>query len=306
MKFGGLAAARWDGIRYPYAAAPPAHDQQPRRADHDEREALQLWRGEPNDDIGVSPDELDEEAFDPRQQQVPGEEEAGAKRLAVAPEPPGDEPHRDRLVDRRRMDGMDRRHGPVRVTHRPRPVPLDAVVAVAGELAADPPDRVAECERNAADVEQRQVEQPAPPRPRDDADGAADHAAVPDQARAREQRAGVAVLDDEVQLRAHDAADERGEHDLVGVVDGLAELLQPAGDDEAGREESEGEHHPEGLDRGAEDVDLGLHRDRTLARGLSSGNRAGWSACRSRAPRSAGGGRSRSRSTRRRRSPRPG
>ena len=91
----------------------------------------------------------------------------GPPGVAVAPQPPGDEDHRERLVDRRRVHGLGRRHRAVRIGHRPRAVPGDAVVAVARQLAADPPDRVARRQRHGRHVEHRQRE-PAPPgRPRE-------------------------------------------------------------------------------------------------------------------------------------------
>ena len=63
-----------------------------------------------------------------------------------------------RLVDRRRVDGRGRRDRAVRIRHRPRAVPVLAVVAVAGELAADAPDRVGRGQRRRDDVGELQVE----------------------------------------------------------------------------------------------------------------------------------------------------
>ena len=127
------------------------------------------------------------------------------------------------------------------------------------------PDRVADRERRGAEVEQGQVEHPPPPGPEQDADRAADRAAVPDQPRAREEVAEqvvgdlVVVLDEVVEPGADDPADEGGEDHLVGPVGRLAELLQALADQRSGGDEPEREHDPEGLQGERADVDLGLH-----------------------------------------------
>ena len=150
----------------------------------------------------------------PGQDEVDGEQDPGLEAVAKPPQQVGDQAHGEGLVDRRRVDRLVDRLGAVRVGHRPGAVPGLAVVAVAGQLAADPPDRVAERQRRRAEVEQGGVEHAAPPRPQPDADRAPDRAAVPDQARAGEDVAEqvvldrVVVLDDEVEPRADDAADQ--------------------------------------------------------------------------------------------------
>ena len=102
-------------------------------------------------------------------------------------------------------------------------------------------------------------------RPGDHGEGASDSPAVPDQPRAGEEAAQQVVLDrvvvlhDVVQPRPDQAAGKRGEDHLVGPVHRALELAQPPRDDRAGGQEGQREHDPEGLDREAEDVDLGLH-----------------------------------------------
>ena len=67
------------------------------------------------------------------------------------------------------------------------------------------------------------------------------------------------VLDHEISARAHEAADERGEDDLIRPVDVLSKLAQTSGDHHPAGEEAKRERHPERLDRNAEEVDFGLH-----------------------------------------------
>ena len=83
-------------------------------------EAQQLGLGEPGDDRVVAAHELDEEALGARQHQVAGEQHARAARVARAPQAPRDEAHRERLVDRRRVHDLGRRHDAVGIGHRPR------------------------------------------------------------------------------------------------------------------------------------------------------------------------------------------
>ena len=103
------------------------------------------------------------------------------------------------------------------------------------------------------------------PRPQEDADGAAQRAAVPDEPAAREQVAehvvggGVPVLGQPPQAGADDPADQGDEDHLVRPVDGLAELLEAQAEQDPGRHEAEAHHQPEGLQGEAEDVELGLH-----------------------------------------------
>jgi hypothetical protein len=66
-------------------------------------------------------------------------------------------------------------------------------------------------------------------------------------------------LDHVVGPRSHNAADQRGEHDLIRPVDGLVHLAQPPRHDRPAREEPQREHHAEGLDRDAQNVNFGLH-----------------------------------------------
>ncbi len=171
--------------------------------------------GEAERDVVVAADELDQQALEPREDQVEGEQEPAGEPVAQAPQHEGDSAHRQRLVDRRRVHLLGRRHGPVGVGHRPGAVPLLAVVAVARELAADAPDRVAQGQRGRREVEQGGAEVAAPPRPEEDAEGAADQPPEPDQPRAREDVAQqvvgglVPVLDDPVEPGADQAAGQR-------------------------------------------------------------------------------------------------
>ncbi len=93
----------------------------------------------------------------------------------------------------------------------------------------------------------------AVPGPEADRDRAADDAAVPGEAGAGEDVAEevvgdlVPVVDQVVEPRADDAAEQRGEGHLIGPVRRLAELREALGDDDAGSDEAEGEHQPEGL-----------------------------------------------------------
>ena len=137
-------------------------EDEPRAPSSDHRQRDQLRLRQPGDDRLVAADELDQEALEPRQHEVGREQRAGTPAVPVPPQPPGDEQHRQRLVHRRRMDRGGRRHRAVRVGHRPRAAPRDPVVAVARQLAADAPDRVAGGQRHRDDVEHRQG-QPAPP-----------------------------------------------------------------------------------------------------------------------------------------------
>ena len=166
-------------------------------------QALELRRGEAQRGVVVAADELDQEALEPRDHEVEGEQHAGPHAVAQLPEHVGHESHDKCLVDRSGVDrhARRRRHGPVRIAHRPRPVPGPAVVAVAGDLAADPPDRVAQRQPGPGHVEQRQREEAAPPRPRQHEHHAAGQAAVPDEAAAAEdvaQAEGLVVLDQPV------------------------------------------------------------------------------------------------------------
>ena len=225
---------------------PAVHQPDPDGAADHHHDRQQLRLGEAEQHVVVAAHELDEEALGAGEDQVEPEQRARPPAVAPAPQQQRDEAHRDRLVDRRRVDLLGGRHRPVRIRHRPRPVPGDAVVAVAGELAADAADRVADRERDGRDVEHLQRQELAPPGPQEHADGAAERAAVPDEAGAGEEAAedvvlGVGpVLGDPPQPRADDPADERGEDHLVGPVDGLADLLQELRGGERRRPRSRG------------------------------------------------------------------
>ena len=180
------------------------------------------------------------------------------------------------LVDRGRLHAHARRrgHGAVRIAHRPRQARADPVVAVAGDLAADPPDRIAERERGRAHVEHPQLQHLgasastastpiappiAPPyQTRPEPEKTLAEQVVPDL---------VVVLEQVVAARADDAAEQRGEDDLIRPVHRLAELAQAARDDRAAGEEAQREHHPEGLDRDAEDVGFRASWRRAARRG---------------------------------------
>ncbi len=160
------------------------------------------------------------------------------------------------------LDARWGRHGAVLIAHRPGTVPGDAVVAVAGELAADAADRVPDRQPGRRHVEERQVEQPAPACPQQHPDRAADATAEPDQARAGEEVGEPVVgwvLDDEVDLGADDAADQPGEDHLVGPIDRLVELPKALADENARGDEPEREHDPEGLQGDGAYFDFRLH-----------------------------------------------
>ena len=76
------------------------------------------------------------------------------------------------------------------------------------------------------------------------------------------------VLDDEVEARADEPADQRREDHLVGPVDRLAELAEPPADQRARGDEREREADPEGLEGERAEVDLGLHRECRLVEAL--------------------------------------
>ena len=217
---------------------PAADDVEPDGAGRDHHQALQLRLGQTEQSVVVAAHELDQEPLGAGVDEVDREQDPGPEAVAQLPEQIGAEAHRQRLVDRRRVDLLSVGDGAVGIGHRPGPVPGLAVVAVAGELAAAAPDRVAERQRRSGDVEQHQPEESAVPGPDQDRDRAADRAAVPDQPRAGEEVAEqvvgdlAPVLDQVVEARADDAAGERGEGHLVGPVGGLAEL------DEAARDEA--------------------------------------------------------------------
>src|SRR5919109_358630 len=153
------------------------------------------------------------------------------------PEDERDDAHRHRLVNRRRVHLLVRRHRAVRIRHRPRHIGRDAVVAVTGELAADAPDRVAERQPHRGGVEHLRGEPASPARPQDHAERTADQ-----------------------------PPDQRREDDLVGPVMGLPELPQTPADQRSRGQESEREADPEGLQVDGPDVNLRLQLGRRLAR----------------------------------------
>src|SRR5213076_2913117 len=115
------------------------------------------------------------------------------------------------------------------------------------------------------EVEQRHAEEVAPPGPQADRDRAAGNPAQPDQAGAGEEAAeqvamsAVPVLDDVVEPRPDEPADERGEDDLVRPVGRLAELAEPPHGHGAAGDEAEREADSEALEGERADVDLGVH-----------------------------------------------
>ena len=141
----------------------------------------------PATDLVVAAHELDQEALEPRQHQIEREQDARLRTgRAGSTGPRRRAPSR---ATRRPASGARAsvgRHGAVGVGHRPGQVRRLAVVAVAGELAADPADRVPERERRGARGRAaRAPRKPRQPGPGADRERAADRAAVPDQARAR-------------------------------------------------------------------------------------------------------------------------
>ena len=154
--------------------------------------------------------------------------------VAQAPEDESSEAQSQGVVDRGRMDFHARRsrHRAVRVAHRPRTVPWLAVVAIAGELAADPADRLAGQQCRSGHVGQLEVEDFTPRGPDQDGDRTAGQTAVPGEAGAGDDVADAvdagAVVDHEVEPGADQTADQGGENRLVGPVRRLAELLEAA------------------------------------------------------------------------------
>src|ERR1019366_5118334 len=84
----------------------------------------------------------------------------------------------------------------------------------------------------------------------------------------------VVVLDHVVAACADHTAEERSEGDLIGPVDRLAELAQPACHERAAGEEAQREADAEGLDRDAEEFDFGLHGVRAPDTGSTPDSRA--------------------------------
>ena len=154
----------------------------------------------------------------PRQHRPPADQLAGAHLVAPPPQPDRHRAHHEELVDRRRVH-LDRgRHRALRIRHRPRQVRGDPVVAVARELAAEPPDRVADRQRRGAHVEQPVVEEAAMARIHHHRQRTAECAAVEHEPGAGEQRAEVALLDHVPELGPRDPAHAGAEHDLVDPV----------------------------------------------------------------------------------------
>src|SRR5262249_11478670 len=117
-------------------------DAEPRDPGGHHRQALELRRGEAEGNLVIAAQELDQEALGPGVEEIDGKEDPSPEAVPQLPEEPGPEAHRQRLVDRRRVDRLVGRHGAVRIRHRPGAVPRLAVVAVPGELAAAAADRV--------------------------------------------------------------------------------------------------------------------------------------------------------------------
>ena len=162
----------------------------------------------------------------PGQHRPPADQLAGPHLVAPPPQPDRHRAHDEELVDRRRVH-LDRgRHRALRIRHRPRQVRRDAVVAVARELAAEPPDRVADRQRRRAHVEQPVVEEAAMARVHHHRQRTAECAAVEHEPGAGEQRAEVALLDHVPELGPRDPAHAGAEHDLVDPVHRQAQLLQ--------------------------------------------------------------------------------
>ena len=91
-------------------------------ADDHQHEALELRRGEARHDLVVAAHELDQEALQPRQQQVEREQHARPEAVAPVPQQPRDQPHRERLVHGRRVHLLVGGHRAVGIGHRPRQV----------------------------------------------------------------------------------------------------------------------------------------------------------------------------------------
>ena len=178
------ARPRAQRLQAPTVHEHPEPDQPRGHGDH----ALQLRRGQPERDLAVAPDELDHEALEPRADEVEREHDARPHAIAELPEPPRQQAHQDRLVDRRRQHSARR--------------------AASARCRADSPSRSAvssgcrsrrrrtpgsRCGRSRSRARARwrtcrasAVRARAPAHPADHRDRAADRAAVPDQAGARE------------------------------------------------------------------------------------------------------------------------
>ena len=139
----------------------------------------------------IDPNELHRE---PRQ---PGEDEIEAERQPrdrqAGPHFPqeGRNPQvREGFVHRRGVDLFKSWHHPIGIGHAPRKVRRHPVVAIAGELAADPPDPIAHREGNAhrvGDLAQRRIVAANLPQHASRGD---DEPPVPSQAVAGKQQVG--------------------------------------------------------------------------------------------------------------------
>src|ERR1700730_18568168 len=79
-------------------------ERDPDRTYHDERDALELRCGEAGEHLVVAAQELHQKPFETGQDEVEREQHPGGEAVAHPPQPPGDEAHAHRLVDRRRLD----------------------------------------------------------------------------------------------------------------------------------------------------------------------------------------------------------
>ena len=182
------------------------------------------------------------------------------------PEHPDDGEHDEDLVDGRGLHAHAGRrgHGAVRIAHRPGQVARLAVVAVAGELAADAADGVAEGHGRGDDVGHQAQRRPPHQTESHHGQDAADEAAVPGEAAAAEDAAPHVVahvaqmLEQVVDARAHEAAHAGGDDDLQDEPVGephAVPLEQRVHDEEARHQERQGGDEAEAVEGHGADVE---------------------------------------------------
>src|ERR1051326_6702856 len=251
-------------------------------AGDEDDDADELRDGErPEEAVVLRAHDLDEEALDAHQHQEGAEDAPALVRLAR--EGHQDREHderRRRLVELRRMDFEDLARQAVdlhaevvqRLARGRRrafrkgdadPRLRRAAVVVADEEAADAAERVANGERGRGGVGGGEEVDALAPQQEPAAEEAADQTAVPDEARAVEEKVPVAEEDGVVDLRADDAADRRGHDHGGGEVVGEAVAAKLPRQHPPGHDEREEHHQAEGGDLEVAELDEGwVHRGR--------------------------------------------
>ena len=135
-------------------------------------------------------------------------------------------------------------------------------------MTADPANRVSERKRHGRHIEDRKSQCAAPLGPDHHEERAADHAAVPDQPRARKDAPKYVaadtteVLKDPDEPGADKPSGQRRKDRLVGPISWQTPFQQSAMEHRAGCEEGQREHQTEGLERKPKEIDLRLHAER--------------------------------------------